>query len=225
MNAIALQSQAILQGGSEGSGLKRLAFQNAIIRGADCLEAKFTGSSLEQIESVGQIDSLEFRSCDVCNLDMLQLIANNQTLEKIVFENTVSSDSLEKFPNYAGALLKSEGQSNLRKFQWSPKIEDGNGPVRDFYPKADFWSSFEEILLLSDARFAPKEPQKLFLRLENFDLNDIKKGVSHITHEMTGIKDAKVREFVDSCVTRSSSSITQFNYINKKPLHINQTKH
>jgi hypothetical protein len=81
------------------------------------------------------------------------------------------------------------------------------------------------VLLVSDARFTAKDPSPFILRLENFDLNDIKKGVTHVAHELIGVKDEKTRQFVDSCVTRSSSSITQFNYINKRPLYLNQAKH
>jgi len=73
-----------------------------------------------------------------------------------VIENTDFSDSLEAFPNYAEALIESKGKSNLRKFQWSPKI-----PRTDFgvlpatcFPKADFWRSFEKLLNMSDGRFA-----------------------------------------------------------------------
>jgi hypothetical protein len=47
------------------------------IQGASELLQQFTGEHMQQIERVGQIDSLEFRSCEANGMDFIKLIAAN----------------------------------------------------------------------------------------------------------------------------------------------------
>jgi hypothetical protein len=102
---------------------------------------------MQQIERVGQVDSLEFRSSEASGMDFMKLIASNQTLERLVIENTVSaneksSSTLLKMPNYPEAFLESNGASNIKEFQWCPINDTYNVNANNCFPKADFWRSF-----------------------------------------------------------------------------------